>query len=116
MPTMSQVAPTNLAVQEFSKASFRKKKRSHKNWTKRWQAESRERGYAPHRESVKRVLQKHVTPSKPVKTQLSIKKTDMASTVYIGLREQKSKKDYTLEGLVGEKSKFGFCLVKWDGM
>ena len=116
MPTTSQAAPTNLAAQEISKASFRKKKRSHKNRTKRRQAESHERGYAPHRESVKRALHKHVTPSNPIKTHLSIKKTDMASTAYIGLREQKSKKEYTLEELVGEKSKFGFRLVEWDGM
>jgi hypothetical protein len=87
-------------MDEISKASFRKKKRSHNNWTKRWQAEVHEMGYAPHRESVKRVLHKHVMPSNPIKTNLSIKKTDMASTGYVSVREQKSKKDYTLEELV----------------
>jgi hypothetical protein len=73
-------------------------------------------GYAPRRESVKRALDKHVTPSNPVKTNLSIKKTDMASTAYIGLREQKSKKDYALEELVGRNSKLGLRLIEWDGM
>jgi len=73
-------------------------------------------GYAPHRESVKRARHKHVTPSNPVKTNLSIKKTDMASTGYVGVREPKSKRDYTLEELVGKKSKFGLRLVEWDGM
>jgi hypothetical protein len=103
-------------VDEISKASFRKKKRLHKNQTKRRQAEVHKMGYAPHRESVKRVLHKHVTPSNPVKTNLSINKTNMASTGYVGAREQKSKKDYTLEELVGRNSKFGFCLIEWDGM
>jgi hypothetical protein len=103
-------------MDEISKASFRKKKRSHNNRTKRRQAEVHEMGYAPHRESVKRALHKHVTPSNPVKTNLSIKKTDMASTGYVGVREQKSKKDYTLEELVGRNSKFGFRLIEWDGM
>ena len=116
IPTTSQAVPTNLAMHEISKASFRKKKQSHRNRTKRWQAESHEMGYAPHRESIKRALHKHVTPSNPVKTHLSIKKTDMASTAYIGVREHKSKKDFTLEELVGKNSKFGFCLVEWDGM
>jgi hypothetical protein len=95
---------------------FRKKKRSHKNRTKHRQAELSQMGYAPHRESVKRALHKHVTPSIPVKTNLSIKKTDMASTGYLGVREQKSKRDYTLEELVGKRSKFGFRLVEWDGV
>jgi hypothetical protein len=73
-------------------------------------------GYTPHRESMKRALHKHVMPSNPIKTNLSIKKTNMALAGYVGIREQKSKKDYTLEELEGRNSKFGFCLVKWDGM
>jgi hypothetical protein len=109
------VVPTNSAAYEISKASFRKKKRSHKNWTKGQQAEVHEMGYAPHRESVKRALHKHITPSNPVKTNLSVKKTDMVSTGYVGVREQKSKKDYTLEELVGRNSRFGFHLMEWDG-
>jgi hypothetical protein len=114
-PTTSQAAPTNSA-DVISKASFRKKKRSHNDRKKRRQAEAREMGYATRRESVKRALHKYVTPSNPVKTNLSIKKTDMASTGYIGLREQKSKKDYALEELVGKSSKLGFRLIEWDGM
>jgi hypothetical protein len=73
-------------------------------------------GYTPHRESVTRPLHKHIMPSNPIKTNLSIKKTDMASTGYVSVREQKSKKDYTLEELVGRNSKFGFCSIEWDGM
>jgi hypothetical protein len=113
---MSQAVPTNSAADEISKASFRKKKRLHRNRKQRQQAEVHEMGYAPHRESIKRALHKHITPSNPVKTNLSIKKTDMASTGYVSIREQKSKKDYTLEELVGRNSKFGFCLVELDGM
>jgi hypothetical protein len=113
---MSQAVPTNLAVDVSFKASFRKKKRSHNDQKKHRQAEARKMGYTTHRESVKRALHKYVTPSNPVKTNLSIKKTDMASTGYIGLREQKSKKDYALEELVSKSSKLGFHLIKWDGM
>jgi hypothetical protein len=113
---MSQGAPTNSTVDGISKASFRKKKRSHKDRKKCWQAEAHKMGYTPHRESVKRALHKHVMPSNPVKTNLSIKKTNMASTGYVGLREQKSKKDYPLEELVGRNSKLGFRLIEWDGM
>ena len=40
----------------------------------------------------------------------------MTSTGYIGLREQNSKKTFTLEELVGERSKFNLQLVGWDGM
>jgi hypothetical protein len=116
IPTMSQAVPTNSVADDISKASFRKKKRSRKNQTKRRQAKVHEMGYTPPRESVKRALDKHVTPSNPVKTNLSIKKTDMASTGYVGLMEQKSKKDYILEELVGGNSKLGFRLIKWDGM
>jgi hypothetical protein len=112
---MSQAVPTNPVVNDISKASFQKK-RSHKNRTKHWQVEVHEMGYTPHREPVKRVLHKHIMPSNPVKTNLSIKKTNMASTRYIGLREQKSKKDYALEELVGMNSKQGLCLMEWDGM
>jgi hypothetical protein len=86
---------------EISKASFRKKKRSHKNRTKCQQVEVHEMGYAPRRESVKRALHKHVTPSNPIKTNLSIKKTDMASTGYVGVREQKLRKDHALRGAGG---------------
>jgi hypothetical protein len=70
----------------------------------------------PHRESIKRALQKDVKPSKPLKTMISIQATDMASTAYVGLRAQHSKKIYGLEELVGQGSKFGFQLVPWDGV
>jgi hypothetical protein len=103
-------------VGDISKASFRKKNRSHKNRAKRRKAEAHDLGYAPHRESVKRGLHKHVAPSNPLKTSLSIDASNMASTGYIGLREQNSKKIFTLEELVGEKSKFHFQLIGWDGV
>ena len=113
--TTSQAVTTNSSTDDISKASFRKKKRSHKSRTKRRQTEAHEMGYTPHRESVKRALQKHVTPSDPVKSNISIKDTDMASTGYVGVREQRPKKDYTLAELVGEDSKFRFRLIQWDG-
>lgn len=91
IPTKSQAAHTNLAADEISKASFRMKKRSHKNRTKRRQAEAHEMGHALHRKSVKRALHKHVMPSNPINTNHSIKKTDIASTAYVGVREQKPK-------------------------
>jgi hypothetical protein len=116
VPSTSQSTPTNVPVDEISKASFRKKNRSHKNRANRRKAEVREMGYAPHRESVKRALHKHVAPSNPVKTSVSINATDMASTGYIGLREQFSKKIFTLNELVGEGSLFHFQLIPWDGM
>lgn len=90
-----------MVADEISKALFRKKKRLHKNQTKCWQAEVHKMGYALHREFVKRVLHN----SNPIKTNLSIKKTDMALTGYVSIREQKSKKDYTLEELVGRNLK-----------
>jgi hypothetical protein len=107
---------TSLPTDGISKASFRQRKRSHKNWAKRRQAEARDTGYAPHRESIERALQKHVKPSNPVKTKTSIQATNMASTGYVGLRKQNSKKVYALVELVGEGSKFHFQLVPWDGM
>jgi hypothetical protein len=73
-------------------------------------------GYTPCRESVKRALHKHIMPSNPFKTNLSIKKTNMALTRYVGVREQKSRKGHALEELVGSNSKFGFRLIEWDGM
>lgn len=57
-----------------------------------------------------------MVPSKPIKTSLSIDASNMTSTGYIGLREQNSKKTFTLEELVGERSKFNLQLVGWDGM
>jgi hypothetical protein len=100
----------------ISKASFRKKERSHKNRVKKRREEAHEMGYAPRRESIKRALHKHVAPSDPVKSKLSIKKTNMASTGYIGRREQRSGKVYPLEDLVGENSIFRFLLIHWDGV
>jgi hypothetical protein len=115
MPT-SQQAPTNLPGDGTSKASFRKKQRSRMGRAKKRQAEAQGMGYAPRGESIKRALHKHVAPSDPVKSKLSIKNADMASSGYIGLRGKKSKKLYFLEELVGVNSKFHFLLIEWDGV
>jgi hypothetical protein len=95
----------------ISKSAYRKKMRSRKNRQRQRQRANEELGHAPHRESIKKARQKHVKPMKFEQTTYSIKKTDMASTGYVGLRRKKPKKVYTLQ----ELQDMGFTLKEWDG-
>lgn len=62
-----------------------------------------------------KTLRKHVKPSNPIRSAMEGEKIRIASTGYIGVRQRKSSRVYTLEELTGKGSRFGLKLIEWDG-
>jgi hypothetical protein len=61
---------------------------------------------------------KHVHPSNAVAASLNLGDIPISAPGYIGLRDKNEEKDcteYRLENVVGERSRFRFKLLKWDG-
>ena len=63
------------------------------------------------------IRQRHVADSTPIAIpSFSLDAKNVAKTGYVGIRDKKkSKKVYKLGEMIGERSKFNFNLVEWDG-
>lgn len=98
----------------------KKKKKGHKNRRNRRDKVKQQQSFGDYavREEAKA---KYVNYDEPIAAYNSLRSAKVASSGFVGLNSQRSsrqssKKQYTLEEMVGEGSEFNFKLVEWDGM
>jgi len=107
-------ASSTRPASQIDRRKAKKKLQSHANCSKQRQ-EARDATYANLKPRVQRKLG-ILRASEPLRTKIDSSRSSHVNTGFTGLdNRERQKKQYSLEDLVGEGSKFGFKLRTWDG-
>jgi hypothetical protein len=98
------------------KVSKHSKKSSHKcraDQRRKRSLQMIEKGYV----HSKRVLKRHIQPSNPILTPVVTEDLPVTGPGFIAQREEENMdaREYSLEEILGNSTKFGFRVEKWDG-